>query len=433
MAATLTAPAATGQESAAEQWAVDGEAVVRLPAAWGLSLGAGATVAVVDSGANLRHPDLAPNLWVNADERPGNGVDDDANGYVDDVNGVDLTTRNARNVPADENGHGTHVAGLIAAARDGRGVVGAAPRAKLMLVRVLDRNGGGSIAATAEGIRYAAANGARIINCSIATPGDDPMLRDAIAFAGRAGALVVASAGNQGADVDRAPVYPAAIAAPNLIAVAATSPRDGRRLADLSNFGRTTIGLAAPGEGVLSTARDGGYEVRSGTSMAAPYVAGVAALMLSLRPDILAPEMRAAILGAAAPSTLPVSAGYLDAQAAVRAVTTRAMYDLGQRPRVEVIRAAAMDTMLQLDTCALGATAAIRSYRIELGGRRIARVRGAEVLHLLIRGVRRAAGRRVRVRALGATGRTLAVGTARVAVSRDTKPRIGGAKVVRAT
>jgi len=301
------------------------------------------------------------------------------------------------------------------------------------VVKVLDRAGSASIASTAEGIRYAAANGARVINCSVATPDDAPALREAIAFAASAGALVVASAGNEHEPASSGRSQAAAIAAPNVIAVAATSPRDGRRLAALSNFGRTTIGLAAPGEGVLSTARDGGYELRSGTSMAAPYVSGVAALIVGLRPGILGPDLRAAILSAAAPSTLPISAGYLDAQAAVRAVTTRAVYDLGQRPQVQVVRADASRTMLLLNTCALGATAAIRGYRIEVGGRRVARVRGREVLHLLIRGVRRAAGRRIGVRALGASGRTIAVGSARVAVARETKPDIGGAKVVRAT
>src|SRR4051794_38199829 len=137
-----------------EQWAVAPGAIFDLPAAWQLSQGTGVTVAVVDSGMRLDHSDLAPNVWTNFKEIPGNGVDDDANGYVDDVHGVDLTSRSRGQNLSDGFGHGTHVAGTIAAAANGRGVVGVAFKAKLMVVRVLGDDGGGSTGGVAEGIRY---------------------------------------------------------------------------------------------------------------------------------------------------------------------------------------------------------------------------------------------------------------------------------------
>ena len=272
-----------------EQWAVAEGAVLNLPGAWELSQGAGVTVAVIDSGARLEHPDLAPNVWVNFDEVPGNRVDDDANGYVDDVHGVDLTTSaRGRQDLSDGNGHGTHVSGIIAGAANGRGVVGVAFRARLMIVKVLDARGAGTTGAVAEGIRYAAANGARIINLSLGGPTRDPRLVEAVKAAEAANVLLVCSAGNLGNNVDNAPSYPVALAAGNVVGVAATEPQNGRNLGSFSNFGRNTIGLAAPGVDVLSSANDGGYELKSGTSMAAPHAAGVAALMAAMRPDMSA-------------------------------------------------------------------------------------------------------------------------------------------------
>ena len=179
---------AAADERQDEQWAIAPESVLDLPDAWSLSQGAGVTVAIVDSGIKLDHPDLAPNAWTNFAEVPGNGVDDDGNGYVDDVHGVDLTTTSPAQDVSDGHGHGTHVAGIVAAAANGRGVVGVAPRAKVMAVKVLTAEGGGTTGAEAEGIRYAAANGARVINVSI--QGDDPDSRlNASDRGGRGGEL----------------------------------------------------------------------------------------------------------------------------------------------------------------------------------------------------------------------------------------------------
>ena len=155
-----------------EQWAFAEGSVLDLPGAWASRRARARSSPIVDSGTKLDHPDLAPNIWANFREVPGNGADDDGNGYVDDVYGVDLTSTSAAQNLSDGHGHGTHVAGIVAAAANRRGVVGVAPRAKIMTVRVLDDTGAGTTGAVAEGIRYAAANGARVINASI--QGDEP-------------------------------------------------------------------------------------------------------------------------------------------------------------------------------------------------------------------------------------------------------------------
>ncbi len=276
--------------SRASEWAVAPAAVFDLPGAWQLSQGAGVVVAVVDSGMKMDHPDLAPNAWTNFAEVPDNGVDDDNNGYVDDVHGVDLTTTKTGQDLHDGLEHGTHVAGTIAAAANSRGVVGVAYRAKLMTVKVLGDDGGGTTGGVAEGIRYAAANGARIINLSLEGDTDDPRMRAAVDAAAAANALIICSAGNSGIDVDQKPVYPVSIPAPNVVGVAATEPDEGRDLPDFSNYGKLTVPVAAPGVEVISTSKSGGYEYKSGTSMAAPHVVGVAALMAAVAPDLPRPS-----------------------------------------------------------------------------------------------------------------------------------------------
>src|SRR6476661_4831023 len=206
----VASPARADPQPTADQWAASPDTVLDLPGAWALSQGAGVVVAVVDSGTRLSHPDLAPNLWTNPAEIPGNHKDDDGNGYVDDIHGVDLTGEHSLN---DRNGHGTHVAGTIAAAQNGKGVVGVAYEAKLMTVRILDSRGSGSTQRLADGIRYAAANGARIINLSLETPADDPRVRAAVRAAAAANALIICSAGNMGANIDRRPLFPVSIPA----------------------------------------------------------------------------------------------------------------------------------------------------------------------------------------------------------------------------
>jgi len=428
VAALLAVPAHAGAASPAderqrEQWAVSPGALVDLPGAWQLSTGAGVVVAVLDTGTTLEHPDLAPNVWTNFGEIAGNGIDDDRNGYVDDVHGVDLTSTGAGQDLSDGHGHGTHVAGIIAAAANGKGVVGVAPRAKIMTVKVLDASGAGKTSAVAEGIRYAAANGARIVNMSLGGDQPDPRIQEAIAAAAAANVLVVCSAGNSARDIDARPSFPVSVPSANLIGVAATRPNEGRDLAPFSNFGRATVALAAPGEGVLSTGRDGGWVTMSGTSMAAPHVTGVAALMAGVSPSLPASDLRAALLENALPSALPVGSGYLYALGSVLSAATAASLQGGQRPRVRVLQAGRSGTGRSAITTAqiavVGASEAIKDFRVTIDGRTAAVVRKRRSpFTVRLRG---RSGRRLVVVARNARGKALATGARRITAVRRGK------------
>lgn len=406
-----------------EQWAASPNLLVDLPGAWEMSHGQGVVVAVIDTGTKLDHPDLAPNIWVNYGEVPGNGVDDDGNGYVDDVHGVDLTSTRAAQDLSDGNGHGTHVAGIIAAAADGRGVVGVAPKARIMTVRVLDAQGRGTMSGVAEGIRYAARNGARIINLSLGGDQPDPRVQEAIAEAAAANVLVICSAGNVSRDIDAVPSYPVSVPSTNLLGVAATSPTDGRNLAGFSNFGRFTVGLAAPGEMVLSTSNTGGYEYKSGTSMAAPHVTGIAALMVAVRPDLPVADLRAALLQNALPSPLPVGSGYLYAMGSVRSAAGSSSLQTGQRTQVTILRAErsgkGAKTVTQAQVSVSGATQAVRDYRVLIGSRQVAilRKRGTPFT-VRIRGK---SGATLRVQARNSSKRVLSQATKKIVAVRKGK------------
>src|SRR3954447_20999987 len=400
-----------------EQWAVAPGSVLDLPDAWQLARGTGVTVAIIDSGARIQHPDLAPNIWTNFDEVPGNGVDDDRNGYVDDVHGVDLSSTSPGQDLSDGHGHGTHVAGIVAAAANGIGVVGVAPRAKLMIVKVLKADGSGTTGAVAEGIRYAAANGARVINLSLASNDNDPRMAAAVQEAGAANALVVASAGNDGQDIDRQPSYPAALAAANLLAVASTDPDNGRGISGFSNFGRLAVQVAAPGAEILSSSNGGGWELKSGTSMAAPMVAGVAALAITANPQISAVDLRGVLMQNAARSRLPVAAGYVDALHTVLAASSTAGAAL-QAPTLKILAATRKGRRMHIQAAAVGATAAIKTYRVAFRGRTVAQL-PARTSPFVV-DLRRSAAR-VRIEALDAAGGTLASVERRVAKLRKGK------------
>ena len=264
------------------------------PEAWDRTAGAGVVVAVIDSGVDLDHPDLAGNLWTNPDETPGNGMDDDDNGYVDDVHGWDFVQNDAE--PDDANGHGTHVAGTIAAVgNNALGVVGVAHQARIMPVRMLDAEGRGTVSAGVAAIEYAYRTGARLSNNSWGWHGAASYsLEDAIRAANGADHLVVAAAGNAGVDTDEYPHFPSAYALPNVIAVAATDADDD--LASFSNIGAVSVDVAAPGVAILSTEPGGGYQSMDGTSMASPHVSGVAALVRAAYPSWTVSQVRAQIL-----------------------------------------------------------------------------------------------------------------------------------------
>jgi subtilisin family serine protease len=317
LCAPVASAAARPDPQLANQWALQGDGPMGAATAWTRITGGDVTVAVVDTGVDLAHRDLAPNVWTNPGEVPGNGIDDDADGLVDDVHGADFVNHDGD--PSDDNGHGTHVAGIVAArGNNGVGVAGLAWRARIMAVKVLGANASGDMATVADGVRYAVAHGARVINLSLTGPSPGPGLESAVGEAAAANVLVVAAAGNRHVDDDAIATYPAALDAPNLVAVTSSDQRG--RLAPSASFGRSSIDLAAPGEEILSTARGGGYELRSGSSMAAAQVSGAAVLLASARPNLGWEAMRAALLGSARPTSLPVAAGRLDVAGALRRV-----------------------------------------------------------------------------------------------------------------
>ena len=404
-----------------EQWAFNSDSLLDLPAAWDLTRGAGITVAIVDSGVKLDHADLAPNIWTNFGEVPGNGVDDDHNGYVDDVHGVDLSSKSPAQDLHDGLGHGTHVAGIVAAARNGRGVVGVAPEAKLMVVKVLSDDGGGTTGAVAEGIRYAAANGAKIINLSLGGDNPDPNMDAAIKAAADAGVLVVASAGNSGRDIDSKPSYPAAIPASNLVAVASTDPDNGRGISDYSNYGRLTVQVAAPGGQILSTSNSGGWEIKSGTSMAAPMVAGVAALAASVNPSISAVDLRAILTNSATRAKLPVASGYVNALQAVMAASTASGATVTVAPRLQILDATRKGAGVTIQASVSGSTAAIAKYKVVLGGRTYTLEPRPSPLTIKVR----SRGSRVRIIGISATGSTLTTAQQKVKRLRSGKGGVG--------
>jgi subtilisin family serine protease len=386
-----------------DQWAVAPGAILDLPRAWELTQGQGVTVAILDSGARIDHPDLAPNIWTNFDEVPGNGIDDDNNGYVDDVHGVDLSSKEPGQDVHDGDGHGTHVAGIVAAAANNLGVVGVAPQAKLMIIKVLSDSGEGTTGALADGIRYAAANGARVINCSLGGDVADGRVDDAVKAAGDAGALVVASAGNDSRDIDTHPNYPAAIAASNVLAVASTDPDTGRGISEFSNFGRLAVQVAAPGAQILSTSHDGGWQYKSGTSMAAPMVSGIAALAASVNPQMTAADLRAVLMQNATRSNLPVAAGYVDALRSILAASHASGYDTSQPPRLQVLSATTKGRSTKVQAAVVGSTVAIRSYKVTLAKKASTLRARSSPFTVTVRG----RGKTVKIVALDATGRTV--------------------------
>ncbi len=234
-------------------------------------------VAVIDTGIDRLHPDLSASVWHNDREIPGNGIDDDANGYADDETGWNFWSNTAD--VTDWAGHGTHVSGMIAAVNNnGIGVAGISGAARIMPLKFIHTWYG----LTSDAIRaivYAADMGAGIINASWGGGDDSQAMKEAIRYAGDKGVLFVAAAGNWSINTDRYPFYPASYRLSNVLSMAATDSLD--HLAWFSNYGRTSVHLAAPGDGILSTFPGGGYVRFSGTSMAAPVASAIASIVLS--------------------------------------------------------------------------------------------------------------------------------------------------------
>ncbi len=289
------------------QWALhnrgDGQnladADIDAPEAWDIVHDSSAVVAVVDTGIDYRHPDLVQNIWVNAREIPGNGRDDDGNGFVDDVYGYDFLNEDGD--PFDDHGHGTHVAGIIGAGgNNSQGVTGVAWRVRLMPVKFLGHDGTGSIANAVRAVNYVTLMrssygvNVRAINASWGTEARSSALEAAIKAAGEAGIIFVAAAGNSARNNDWHPHYPSNYQLDNVISVAASDARD--QLASFSNYGASTVHVAAPGVNILSTYPGERYAWMSGTSMAAPFVSGTIALAAAAAPSAGVGEIRRALL-----------------------------------------------------------------------------------------------------------------------------------------
>jgi thermitase len=246
-------------------------------------------IAVIDSGVDYNHPDLMENIWRNSKEIPNNGFDDEGNGYIDDYRGWNFILNN--NNPMDDNGHGTHCAGIIAARGNNNiGITGTLWNAKIVPLKV---NNGQNVdtASKIKAIQYANSMNADIISCSFGSASSSSIERNLIE---NSQSLFICAAGNDGENDDLVPYYPACYDLDNIISVAATDPYD--KLTSFSNYGINTIHIGAPGENILSTLPDNRYGFDSGTSMATPFVTGVAGLIKSKHPELTNAEVKAAII-----------------------------------------------------------------------------------------------------------------------------------------
>jgi subtilisin family serine protease len=293
------------------------DADIDAPEAWDRHTGnRSILIGVIDTGIDYMHPDLAANIWTNPGEIAGNGIDDDHNGFVDDVHGWDFAYDD--NNPTDGHYHGTHVSGTIAAiGNNGVGVAGVMWTASLVALKFLDDGGSGTTSDAIDAVNYANAMGIRITSNSWGGGGFSQALMDAIG----AGGLFVAAAGNNGTDNDASPQYPASYTLSNIISVAATDNLDG--MASFSCFGHTSVDLGAPGVNTYSLAPGGGYQSLSGTSMATPHVSGVAGLVWTANPGMSAAQVKAAILASTDPipalNGRTVTGGRLNARKALEA------------------------------------------------------------------------------------------------------------------
>ncbi|MEM9203847.1 MAG: S8 family serine peptidase, partial [Actinomycetota bacterium] len=318
--AVVAAASISADPEVDRQWGLAGSAGIDVVPAWTAASGADdVIVAVVDTGVDGTHPDLDGVMWSNSAEVPGNGIDDDGNGFVDDVNGWDFLDDD--NDASDPNGHGTHVAGVIAAEiGNGTGVAGVASNVQIMPLRFLSpEEGRGYVSDAIAAIEYARSHGAEIVNASWGGPALSSALYTALTES--SDLLVVAAAGNDGNDVDVLPVYPAAIQSPNVLSVAAHGSNGSRW--EHSNHGRTGVDVSAPGVRIVSTA-DSSYVSMTGTSMATPHAAGVAALVKGIDPSLTPAAivdiiMDSARWGGGDLADVSQSGGYLDAGRAARA------------------------------------------------------------------------------------------------------------------
>ena len=279
------------------------DADIDAPEAWEVSTGSRSViVGIIDTGIDYTHPDLLANLWRNPGEtgtdssgndKSSNGIDDDGNGFIDDFRGWDFVGND--NDPFDENGHGTHVAGTIGATgNNGVGVAGVNWQVSLVALQIFDSSGAGELSAAMAALDYATRMRFPITNNSYGGSEYVSAFEELLRENRDAGGLFIAAAGNNAANNDTSSFYPANFQVENVISVAATNHKD--ELASFSNYGRSSVHLAAPGDPIFSTYGYGGYYYESGTSMAAPHVAGAAALIKAVWPNLTYSEVKNKIL-----------------------------------------------------------------------------------------------------------------------------------------
>jgi len=299
------------------QW---GLTKIQADKAWDITTGRqDIIIAVIDTGVDYNHPDLAANIWKNPREIPNNGIDDDKNGLVDDYYGYDFF--NGKADPMDDNGHGTHVAGIIGAVgNNGIGIAGVNWNVKILPLKFMGADGTGDILSAVAAISYARQMGASIITCSWGGKGHSQALADAIR---QTNALFVVAAGNEGTNNDVTAFYPANFGYNNVIAVTSIDTSD--QLGSSANYGQRTVNVAAPGVGILSThpVNKNSYVQKSGTSMATPFVSGIAGLMLSTNSRLSPAQLKSLIIqnvdSVPALSSRVSSGGRVNAEKAVNA------------------------------------------------------------------------------------------------------------------
>jgi subtilisin family serine protease len=291
---------------------------INVESAWSKTTGANVIVGVIDSGIDINHPDLKNNIWVNKNEIPNDGIDNDNNGYIDDVNGWDFYHDDKTVYDSyDGEEHGTHVAGTIGASANTQGVIGVAPNVKIMSLKFIGPDGTGWTSDAVEAIYYAKKMGAHILNNSWGGSGYSQSLYDAIQSYG---GLFVAAAGNDyQTNNDYYPYYPSSYDLPNILSVAAIDSYG--YLAYFSNYGPKSVDIAAPGQNILSTAPNNKYQYMNGTSMATPHVTGAAALYLSKNPKASATDVKESLMThvkkLSSLSGLMVSGGLVDTGASL--------------------------------------------------------------------------------------------------------------------
>ena len=306
------------------------DADIDAPEAWDIKTGSESVlVAVIDTGVDYNHEDLIGNIWTNPGEIAGNGIDDDGNGFIDDIHGYDFANNDGD--PRDDNGHGTHCAGTISGVgNNGIGITGVSWNARIMAVKFLNSSGSGSVSNAVKAVMYASSMGVKVMSNSWGGGGYSQALLDAINDANNAGALFVAAAGNNGRNTDVTPTYPQGYDVPNVLSVAATDNRDNK--ASFSNYGALSVDLGAPGVSILSSVPTGtcrlcdstGYRLLNGTSMATPHVSGAAALLLSVDPSLPPDELKSILMASVDPiaalNGITVSGGRLNVNAALNSV-----------------------------------------------------------------------------------------------------------------